>query len=51
MANPTPSDDEDPPIIVIINKAKAAALKVWAHPIGRPLVYVTLGFILGAAFL
>lgn len=43
------SEEED--IAAIGRKIKAAAKKLWAHPIGKPLVYVLLGFILGATVL
>lgn len=51
MASQTPKDDDDPPVIIIIDKIKAASRKVWASPIGKPLVYVAIGFILGAVIL
>lgn len=54
MASQTPKDDDDggsSTIIIIINRIKAAARKIWVHPIGKPMVYVALGFILGAVIL
>jgi len=42
---------EEDETVVILRKIKAAAKKLWAHPVGKPLVYVLIGFVIGAILL